>query len=375
LRTANPHKLAGALAAIAIVAVAVASWLLLTRGGPGPGAPALHATPATLANVFAGAKGGETILLDAGDYGTFHGGEKSSRVTLKARKHWAATMALDFAPAVNVRVEGMTLRSATIAGRSRHVEVADSRFVGPALIRADQMADADIVFDRNRHRDINVCPDCFEGRLDVTGQTGAAAGITIRRSTFGPGGDADGIQTGGRGVRILDNEFVGIHESGGVHTDPIQLYGSRDTVIRGNWIHDTSSGIVATDGAQHELIEDNLIDPGSYPFAIAIDSDNGSVIRHNTLPAGPCAWNLICGIVALGAKSGAAPGRGTVVRDNVLSEISIKPGASTAEQRDNLVARDRAAAQFVGGASPHSWAGFRLASGSPGITARSAGSS
>jgi Right handed beta helix region len=374
MRTGNPQMIAAALAAVVVLAAASSLPLVLTHGDTSPpGPPPLHATPATLDKVFAAAKGGETIMLDRGEYGTFRGGEKSSRVTLRARTRWAATMALDFDPAVNVRIVGMTLRDVRIAGRSRHVDVAGSNFTGPAVIKADQMVDAGIVLERNRHRNIDVCSGCFEGRVDVTGQAGAPAGITIRRSIFGPGGNADGVQTGGNGVRILDNEFVGIRESRQVHTDAIQLYGSRGTTVRGNWIHDTPTGIVAPDGADHEVIENNLIDPGSYPFAIAIGSDDGSVIRHNTLPGGACAWNLSCGIVSLGTKRHETPGRGTIVRDNVLGELSVKPGAVIADQRDNLVAPDRTSPAFVGGDAPHTWAGFRLEGNSPGKAVASDG--
>jgi len=381
----------------AVVVAAAACWLVLALArddGPRviprpassrPVVPATPATPATLGKVFRAAKGGDTIELAPGRYRTFSGGRKCSRVTLRPRERGTVNMALRFRRAVNVRVEGMVLRSVEIAGRSRRVEVANSRFTGPALIRAGRMVDAGIVLEGNRHRNIDVCDGCFEGRVHVTGRAGGPAGITIRRSVFGPGGNADGIQTGGNGVRILRNDFVGIQASGGVHTDAIQLYGSRGTVIRGNWIRDSATGIVAPDGADHEIIENNLIDPGSYPFAISIGSDDGSVIRHNTLPAGACAFDLRCGIVSLGAKTDGARGRGTVVRDNVLSEVSVTGGAGLAEKSDNLLARDRVRPRFAGSLQADTWDGFRLASGSPGkaaasdgadvgITARSAGS-
>ena len=371
-----------AAVAVAILAAAV-SWTVLalvrddpmTRPAPrlAPAAAVLPATPATLRKVFASANGGETVELAAGRYGTFRGGKKRSLVTLRPRTRGSVSMALHFNPAVNVRVEGMILRSVEIAGRSRRVEVANSRFTGPALIRAERMVNAGIVFDGNRHRNIDVCDGCFEGRLHVTGEAGAPSGITIRRSVFGPGGNADGIQTGGNGVRIIQNDFVGIQASEGVHTDAIQLYGSRGTVIRGNWIRDTASGIVAPDGADHEIIENNLIDPGSYPFAISLGSDDRSVIRHNTLPGGACAFGLRCGIVSLGGKPEGPRGRGTVVRDNVLSEVSVTNGARVADNRDNLVAGDRVRPRFAGRARPDSWDGFRLASDSPGKSAASDG--
>ena len=295
-------------------------------------------------------------------------------VTVRPRVPGTVTMSLELTGSDGVGVEGVVIPEATIAGSSRHIRVAHSRFTGPALIRADSMVDADIVFERNRHPDIDVCDGCFEGRLHITGEAGKPAGITIRGSRFGPGGNADGIQTGGNGVRIIGNEFVGIRASQGVHTDAIQLYGSRGTVIRGNWIHDTATGIVAPDGADHEVIENNVIEPGSYPFAISIGSDNGSRIRHNTLPGGACAFNLSCGIVSLGGKEGDTPGRGTIVRDNLLSELSVDSGAMVLEERGNLLASDRLMPWFAGGTEPKSWKGFLLADASPGKAAASDGS-
>ncbi|MDA0166940.1 right-handed parallel beta-helix repeat-containing protein [Solirubrobacter ginsenosidimutans] len=358
------------MAAIASAVVLVRS---LARNDASPKSATLTATPATLTSVFHDAPGGSTIVLSGGTYGTFRGGKKQPPVSLEAAPGAHVTLAIDFSPAVGVHVSGVTVTSAQIAGQSRHIRISNSRFSGATVIRADKLVNADIVLSRNTHRDINVCATCLEGRIDVTGQANGPSGVVIENSTFGPGGNADGVQTGGYGVQILNNEFTGIHESAGVHTDAIQLYGSRATRIEGNWIHDTSSGIMAADGADHEVIENNVIAPGGYPFAISIRSDNGSIIRNNTLPDGKCAWNLACGIVALGTTPGKSEGSGTSVVGNILSEVSLTGGA-TGEQDYNLIAHgplagahDRAGVPtYTAGHQPDTLAGYTLAVGSPG---------
>ena len=369
----------------AVAAMAAVAWLVAGSGedkAPAPASrpapPTLHATPATLAQEFAKAKGGETILLAAGDYGTFRAAVKPETVTVKAQPGVRVRIALELDQVAHVAVEGATITSAEVKGAAHDVRIAHNRFVGPMLIRADQMRNAGIVLDGNTHARVNRCAECFEGRVNITGQSGAPAGITIQNSTFGPGGNADGIQTGGDGVRILNNEFVGIKASHGVHSDAIQLYGSRRTLIRGNWIHGTATGIMAPDGTDHEVIEDNVIDPGTYPFAVMIGNDNGSVIRHNTLPDGECSWGIRCGVLRLSIKPGSS---GTVVQDNVLGAVGLDPGPKPTVEEHNLV-RDELGTgahdvvglpTYAGGAEPDTWGGYELTQESLGKGAASDG--
>ena len=203
----------------------------------------------------------------------------------------------------------------------------------------------------------------------MIGSVSGPCGITVQNSTFGPGGNLDGIQTGGDGLKILNNEFVGIRAgNSGIHTDAIQLYGSRNTVVHGNWIHDCDSGIMAPDGTDHELIEDNVIDPDSYPFAIMIGSDKYSVIRHNTLPDGQGAWNLRKGILTIGNKDGNPPSTGTLVENNVLGQVDIQAGSTGISVNYNLMANAnpigpqdiKGLPTYVGGATPTSYAGYAL---------------
>jgi hypothetical protein len=336
----------------------------------------LHATPANLGSVFGAAQAGDTILLASGDYGTFQGGMKPGMVTLSPEPGAAPSMRATFMPAANITLDGIAISNLEIGQGAHDLVVRNSSFnQAQATIHTGQLANANILLDHNTHIGFVACSGCGEGRIFLPEKTSQPSGVTIQNSYFA-GGNSDGIQNGGRGVQILNNEFTGIHQidgADGVHADAIQLYGSSNTVIRGNYFHDVADGIMAPDGTDHEVIQDNLIITDGYPFAITMESDNGSIVQHNTLPDGNCDYNLHCGILRLGSKSGQPGGTGTVVKDNVLSDISVPEGTQqNAEENYNLItsgssgkgAQDlRGAAKYVGGTGA---AAYLLAAGSLG---------
>jgi hypothetical protein len=381
------------LVVIALVAAVALAWQLLARAEPAapreaapPTAPVLHATTADFEQVLETAAGGDTILLAAGDYGSFAGARKDGRVTIKPEPGATARMSLDFDAAVNLRLERLTIDGAEIAGSSRAVTIARSRFADQVLIRADQMRSAAIVLERNRFPGIDVCGDCYEGRIQVIGDAGAASGVVLRENVLGPGGNADGMQIGANGVRVLGNTFVGIEQGEGPsdpHTDALQLYGQSNTVVRGNYFRDVPTGIMAPDGGEHELIENNVFDTGGYPHAIMLGGDNGSVIRHNTMPdLGGCFDAAPCGTLLIGPDASGRGGRGTIVRDNILGRLSVADGSKLSSSDHNLIAvggggpaDTTAAPTLAGGPRPRTRAGFALAAGSVGIGAASDGSS
>lgn len=348
-----------ALVLAAVVVVAALSTLLSFSGGAPTAArsrPATAATAATFKQVFDHARAGATIALAPGDYGTFTGGSKAGTVTIRPQAGADVTMALDFDGADHIRVDGVTLTSLELKGDVHDVTVANSRLTGPALIRADEMAGAGIVLDHNTHAGIGKCDGCFEGRLTVTGDSGKPSGIVVRRSTFGPGGESDGILNGGHGVQILDNRFVDLKGGSvdGVHVDAIQLYGSRGTVIRGNRLENVATGIMAPDGTDHELIERNVIDTGEYPYAILLGGDVGTVIRSNWLVDGSCAFEKHCGTLVVGPDKAGRPSRGTRVEDNILSAIDLAGGSQLAANLRNTftAATDESGSPATGAPAP-----------------------
>jgi parallel beta helix pectate lyase-like protein len=345
-------------------------------------AAGLAATPDTVATVFASAQGGDTIALAAGDYGTFTGAMKAGEVTLAARPGATVRIALDFDPASNITIDGLTLTSIEIAdGASRNITVRNSDIPGQTTLRTGELANANILFDHNVHRDFDVCANCAEGRVFLPGNTSEPSGITIRNSEF-RGGLSDGISNGSNGTRIIDNVFHDLTQGSpdGVHTDAIQLYGSKHTLIKGNYMYHVPQAIMASSGADHEIIEDNVFDPGEYPFPLVLYSDDSSIVRHNTLPDGACAFHARCGIMTLGSMpscphpSECDPGHGTVIEDNVMGEISFGEGTATVAQSSNNLLRTPSPGPanltglpvYVGGSHPTSFAGFALARGSKG---------
>jgi hypothetical protein len=377
----QPRKEARSTGWLSIVCV-----LAFATGCQGTASAAdLTATPSTLSSVFASAQAGDTILLASGDYGRFTGGMKSGMVTLKPQPGATPRIKLYFRPAQNITIDGLTIDDAVIgSSATKHIVVRNSDIPGQTVIHTDEIADADILFDHNVHRDWNKCDSCYEGRLELPGSDNQAhAGVTIRDSDF-RGGVSDGIQNGARGVKILDNTFHDLVAGtpDGVHTDAIQLFGSRETVIRGNYFHDVGSKIMAPDGADHELIEDNVFAGDHYPYAIVLFSDVGSIVRHNTLAPGPNCWfHSPCGIIRVGSKTGGCtkyadscdPGTGTVVEDNILSTLSNTEGSATFSSHSNLFTDEsrggpgdeKGMPRFVS-SRPTSWADYALAPGSPG---------
>jgi hypothetical protein len=329
-----------------------------------------RATPSTLSSSMATAEAGDVVTLESGDYGTFRGASKSGPVTVRAAAGAEPTMEIDWSSAANVRVEGVTITGASIRGTTHDVTIANSRFTGMASVRADQMVNANILFDGNTHAGIDVCGSCYEGRLTVTGEGPGPAGVVVRNSVFGPGGNADGMQVGANGVQVLDNTFTGIRQVSAVHSDALQLYGQSNTVVRGNYFHDNDVAIMAPDGGENEQITDNVfIGGGDYRPAVQLGSHDNTVFAHNVVR------NLD---VFLDAKSDASPSRNSVARDNVLVDAALNvPSAkcSACTVTHNLFDRSSRATGaatvvgapvFAGGGSPAGYAGHVLAAGSPG---------
>jgi hypothetical protein len=353
-------------------------------GHDGPVGPRETTVPCTvsasqgdLGSVLSAALPGAVICLASGDYGSFSGASKPGLVTIREQPGASATIRLNLSNASNIVIDGLTIDGGTLSGSTRDVTVRNSVFTRHVTFR--NLANANVVFDHNSHNDID-SPGQTESpaRIHLSYSGSTHSGVTIQNSLLA-GGDSDGVQTG-VGVNILNNEFRDIVQDGPNHTDAIQLLGARGSIVRGNWIHDSSTGIVAYDGLSQAVIERNVVDlPGRRPWGIELYSDEGSLVAHNTLPYGSCDFNLPCGIINLSRKSQDDAGVGTVVIDNVATEVSLQSGSTAAQRHHNMLRRSAPTGNFlgtpafVGGASPGSYAGYLLAPGSPGKGAASDG--
>jgi hypothetical protein len=371
------------LCALALSGLACASTTSGKRAGTAAKAGRCHpATPGSLARVLSAAHGGDRICLAAGDYRTFRGASKRGTVTLTGDPRKPARMTLELAGARGLVLEHLRIRGGTLKGSTRDILIRDSTFTAPTTI--DGLANANVRFDRDTFNNMNVrTVRMTPARIHLAYASPTPSGVTISHSLFA-GGDADGIQSG-VGVRIIDNEFRDILGHGGPnHTDAIQLLGAPHAVVLRNYIHNSSSGIVAYDGLQAAVIEDNVVDltqPGAMrPWGIELYSDSDSSVRHNTLKYGKCQYDLPCGLIDVNRKQGSAASHGTVVTDNVLTQLSVQNESVLARRGGNLVRMDaadgdlRGVPEYAGGRDPDNYSGFYLAPGSPGRHRASEGS-
>jgi HYR domain-containing protein/parallel beta helix pectate lyase-like protein len=367
-----------------------AAVAIAAAGAPAAHAQDLTATPANLSAVFGSAAPGDRILLASGDYGTFTGGLKDGTVTLTPAAGATASMAIEFNPASNVDIDGVTITDALIAdARTKNITIENSTFDrSQAVVRTGELSNANIMLDHNLHVGYDKCGTCAEGRVELVDHNDDPSGVTIQNSVFA-GGNSDGIQNGGSGVKILNNEFADIkqidQDADGVHADAIQLYGSVDTVIKNNYFHGDADAIMAADGADGEVIENNVIGPTDSPVAITLYSDNGSLVRHNTIWDIGCSNDAYCGVLALGSKSGAPGGQDTTVLDNIVGDASASEGTATFAFMGfdfNLIGYGELVAgtnnfagtpTFTGGETPTTLNGFALADSSAGKSAASDG--
>ena len=326
------------------------------------------------------AQPGETICLTTGNYGTFRAGSKPGVVNVRPQAGATPTVRLDFGNAVNVLVEGLTIDGGDVGGSSHNVTITHNRFTDRITLDSQQSA-ANILLDGNIHVDISG----VESRLTVED----GAGVIVRNSLF-QGGGSDGVRIAGPNAVIgPGNLFIGFEIVDSNHTDPIQFFSGLpgfvgNTRITGNYFDqpagtgDVVAYIAAWDGTSNNVIDNNIfraVSGGSggghgIAYSVALYADKGSVIRNNTMERGTCNHNIRCGTIMLASKSGYPAGTGTVIRDNVMTSVGTGNG-STFSADHNLTQTGLAGTAnvvgtpaFVGPLS--TWAGWRLAPGSPG---------
>jgi hypothetical protein len=353
-----------------LVPVLVALVALLPAGAAR--AADLHATTATFSTVYAGASGGDRILLAAGSYSLVNPA-KSPAVTLTPDtgvSTSAVSVDVTGADSYGLVLDGVTVPDFEAeAGTYHDLRIQNSDVTGFVILKFCGSANADIVLDGNTH-DGQDPTAYYEGRISFPGAGSGACGVTIRNSEFS-GGCADGIATGAQGVQILDNEFTDILQSCSTdvaHTDAIQLYGSSETHIEGNYLHDVETCIMAPDGPDHELIQNNVCVTAGTGLGITLGSDDSSTVRHNT---------VIGTGLRLMAKDGMPTPTGTIVRDNVLSNISEDAGSVTIDHNLFPAASSPnvdGSPTFTGGSTPATFAGYALTSLSAGHAGASDGS-
>jgi hypothetical protein len=343
---------------------------------------------ANLVSAVANAANGSTICLNNGDYGTVNWWDltRSGYVTVKSVSGRGASLRPSIGNADYIRLESLTLRQGLVNSCSTNIQVADSTF---------QQDMSGLYFDAS------TCPSTVHNYLvdnvtfanvDLTGFEGRLSfrdtnGVTVKNSTFGPNGYGDGIQTGGNNRNLTigpNNRFTGISQSfcdanGGAHCDSIQLQGGGATTITGNHFSGSDVFIMAPDGSSNVTTTNNVFDgqSSSYEYKIQFGTAASPVFRHNTLANTSAAFD---------SKTGNPATTNAIVRDNVWSrghgqiKTSNGSGCSGCAFSHNLFengANARGTSNVVGApvfVGPlTTYAGWRLASGSPGKGAASDG--
>ena len=341
-----------------------------TTPPPPTGACSRTATTSTFASQVSAATAGQVICLASGNYGTWTGTNKA--ITVKAASGATVTMGFNFTTGDSgFVVDGMRSPGGNITNGAKSITIKNTIFSGHMIL--DGLANSPILLAHNTYSGITTCSSCDPAMVHLAWGSSTHSGVTISASVF-ENGNADGIQTG-VGVNIIGNEFRNIRENGPndtAHTDAIQLIGAAGSVVRGNYIHHSADGIVAYDGISNALIENNVVDLVNGRWGIELYADNGSTIRRNTLVYNTGCAYAPCGVIVLDHKSTDPAGKGTIVQDNVATQISLNNGSTVAKRDHHLVRRSAGSGDFIGvpvftgGSAPTTWAGFHLTSTSPG---------
>jgi hypothetical protein len=337
----------------------------------------IHATPSTFASAVSSAQAGDRILLATGSYGTWSGTNKA--ITIQNEDGATPTMKFAFGSGDSgFTLDGMSGMSGDIDSGANHITIKNSAFNDTTTIQG--VTNGAILFDHDTFNNINATNGGPPARIWLPGSTPHPSGVTVQNSQL-IGGSTDGIQAG-TALTILNNEFANIvHGScGSCHTDNIQLFGGQaddgvGSVIKGNYLHDGETGIVQFDGGGGHDIEDNVIARMSI-FGMDFGGDDNSKIIHNT------QFQSTGNGLDMTSKAGQNS-VGEIIKDNVLKNIALSDSDSSAQPAVNTNNMLQSGAsspnfsgtpQFVGGSNPTTYAGFALASGSPGAGRASDGS-
>ncbi len=361
-------------------AVALGATIAVTSGGGGGTTCDRNATTATFSAQFAALTSGQVLCLATGDYtAQSMSAAKAGMVTIRPQESAAPVVSPNLTSgASNITFDDLEVEAMDVASSVHDITVRNSEFTGFAYIDSTGMSNDDILFENNTHVDINM-PSLVQapGRVHVDGASSVPSGIVIRGSLFS-GGTADGVRAdGGASIVIEDNEFTAINDVDPYHADPIQFYEGAGVTVRGNYFHDqqasASCSVGSFDGGSDHLIEDNVV-VGSDDcfFGMYLMQDSDSIVRHNTFVFGDCAEGIDCGEIVINGKTGG--GSGTLYRDNIFTRFSNGGSFPSTFSADHNLTRDVIAGTanvvgtpvFVGGATPTSYAGFKLADGSPG---------
>lgn len=341
-------------------------------------------TASAVQSAISGAAAGSTVCLSSGTYSgttTLNSVSKASDVIIQSATGKGAIVDVIVNSSNHLVFQNLTLNGFGIAGStSKNLSVLDSTFTGQMSIDTQGMANSNILIDGNTFDGIDACGDCQEGRLTI-GQYPAGntpVGVTISNNHFGGAGQSDGVQDGAYGVIIKDNIFDGVIQASGYtrHIDSLQLYGQSHTTVTGNYFANFTTAIMAPDGGDTEIIDNNVfISPTNGGSAIQFGHHSNTTFRHNVVK-GTDVFSFV-------GNGDSDPNNHVIMQDNVMINASFNAdGCVSCTINHNLYNSSGGASGsnsiigapiFVGGSTPANYAGYVLATNSPGHNAASDG--
>lgn len=337
---------------------------------------------ANIATSISSATAGDTICLNSGVYSavSLPTTTKSPRVTVKAVTPLGPQVGginVGAATPNGITIDGITLTADSDFGTSNH---ATNVTIQNSAVGTHQI---DIRTNVYNNQNVQIGPgdtfgafdkdpDGSEGRVTVAFSGGPGSnnsGVTVTGNDFGPGGCSDGINIGARGVQVIGNTFHGIVQGGcATHVDSIQGFGDAATTLDGNFFTgDTVCFGWYDDGSDHTFT-DNVCSGDSVASFRGLSN---STISHNTFEGATFRIN---------GKTGD-PSTLTI-QNNLFHGWSLADdwGCTTCTISSNMfdsggtgTGNVTGSPTYTGGATPSTYAGFQLTTGSTGHNAASDG--
>ena len=362
-----------------------------------------HATTSDYEDVIDGASAGDLILLAAGTYGPWLGTDK------------AITLAPE--PGENVTMQVGDLRDGeggwTIDGCHTEISVSTNGMVREALPFSSTGITLEYVYHQTGgtpHTDITIRRCWFTETFSALVDVGSSVlNWTFDRCYFDGLDDAnveaalqvygttvliknclfnnltaDGVKlSAGTGHTVQDCEFRDVNpHGGGNHTDCIQQNGATGGTFVRNFFVGFEQGIGIFDGTASNVITDNVLDNRPEPAVhwITMGADNpASTVNHNTVWGDNSSGQYPS--IVVGSKPAMALSISSVKNNIIMGTFSTAgiAGGSDGVPTDNdhnmfsgaTAPNIDGTPTFVGGASPDTYQGFKLTSGSAGRNAAS----
>ncbi|MGZ6456143.1 MAG: hypothetical protein ACXWRP_12330 [Bdellovibrio sp.] len=325
---------------------------------------------ADVVSAITNAADGSTICLNSGDYGSvdLSGIQKSNYVTVQSVSGRGAIISPLFANSKFLRFTSLTISGASVTACSSNIQLSSSTFTNGVFINDRGFTctyPLNITIDSSIFS--NLTGAGYEGRISISDDDGhqPSLGVVISNNEIRDGCNSDGVflAGGASGVQIgPGNVFSNIIQSGPIHCDNIQFYGSgwHNNII-GNIFKNGSSFLMLADSDDEGIIKDNVFDGTALGEStkIQIAQTSNTIFEHNTLDAADMSINL---------------GSTATIRNNIFVNSDYNPNAQgsysacsscVASYNLSTVAISGSnnivgSPSFVGGAVPSTWAGWQL---------------